>query len=220
MKGETTGWKGMQKEFPAMSSESNNPEDAPPLERHPLGPDHYLLVGRLPTWLLPSSDQFDSLWHMHPADYTKILIHGKHVLTPRWQQAYGRDYLYSGQTNAALPVPAILEPYLTWVQTIHPKLNGLLLNWYDGKLGHYIGKHRDSTKNLDPDAPIVTISLGETRTFRVRPFQGKGTIDFPVPSGCVIVMPFATNQSWMHEIVKTTKATGRRISITARAFQP
>ncbi len=203
-----------------MSSESNNPEDAPPLERHPLGPDHHLLVGRLPTWLLPSSDQFDSLWHMHPADYTKILIHGKHVLTPRWQQAYGRDYIYSSQTNAALPVPAILEPYLTWVQTIHPKLNGLLLNWYDGKLGHYIGKHRDSTKNLDPDAPIVTISLGETRTFRVRPFQGKGTIDFPVPSGCVIVMPFATNQSWMHEIVKTTKATGRRISITARAFQP
>lgn len=202
-----------------MSSESNNPEDAPPLERHPLGPDHHLLVGRLPTWLLPSSDQFDSLWHMHPADYTKILIHGKQVLTPRWQQAYGRDYLYSGQTNAALPVPAILEPYLTWVQTIHPKLNGLLLNWYDGKLGHYIGKHRDSTKNLDPHAPIVTISLGETRTFRVRPFQGKGTIDFPVPSGCVIVMPFATNQSWMHEIVKTTKATGRRISITARAFQ-
>jgi alkylated DNA repair dioxygenase AlkB len=210
----------MLKEIPAMSSESNNLEDTPPLERHPLGPDHHLLVGRLPAWLLPSSDQFDSLWHMHPADYTKILIHGKHVLTPRWQQAYGRDYLYSGQTNAALPVPAILVPYLTWVQAIHPKLNGLLLNWYDGKLGHYIGKHRDSTKNLDPDAPIVTISLGETRTFRVRPFQGKGTIDFPVPSGCVIVMPFATNQSWMHEIVKTTKATGRRISITARAFQP
>jgi alkylated DNA repair dioxygenase AlkB len=202
-----------------MSTESNTPEDKPFLERHSLGPDHHLLIGQLPPSLLPSSDQFESLWSMHPADYTKILIHGKQVLTPRWQQAYGRDYLYSGQTNSALPVPANLEPYLAWVQTIHPKLNGLLLNWYDGKLGHYIGKHRDSTKNLDPDAPIVTISLGETRTFRVRPFRGEGTIDFPVASGSVIVMPFATNQSWMHEIVKTTKATGRRISITARAFQ-
>jgi alkylated DNA repair dioxygenase AlkB len=187
-------------------------------DRHELGSDHFLLTGQLPNNLLPTNTKFDDLWDMHPSEYTKIMVHGKLVLTPRWQQAYGRDYLYSGQTNSALPVPEILVPYSSWVNSIHPKLNGLLLNWYDGQLGHYIGKHRDSIKNLDRAAPIVTISLGESRVFRVRPFKGKGTIDFPVSHGSVIVMPFETNQNWMHEIVKTTKAIGRRISITARAF--
>lgn len=201
-----------------MSTEAHASQDSLALERCELGADHYLLTGQLPPDLLPSSAQFDELWRMHPAEYTKIMMHGKLVATPRWQQAFGRDYLYSGQTNSALPVPANLEPYLTWVRAIHPKLNGLLLNWYDGQLGHYIGKHRDSTKNLERTAPIVTISLGESRVFRVRPFKGQGTIDFPVSNGSVIVMPFDTNQNWMHEIVKTTKATGKRISITARAF--
>jgi len=60
------------------------------------------------------------------------------LLLPRWQQAYGHAYRYTGSTNRALPVPAVLEPFLTWVQsTVDPRLNGLLLNWYSASMGHY-----------------------------------------------------------------------------------
>ena len=57
------------------------------------------------------------------------------------------------------------------MDTVDDRLNGLLLNWYDGRLGHYIGKHRDSRVNMIHGAPIVTISLGEERSFRLAPWR-------------------------------------------------
>ena len=62
----------------------------------------------------------------------------------------------------------ILEPFLTWAkEAIDGRLNGVLVNWYDGSLGHYIGRHRDSRVNMVSGAPIVTISFGEERIFRL-----------------------------------------------------
>ncbi|MDZ4851107.1 MAG: alpha-ketoglutarate-dependent dioxygenase AlkB, partial [Pirellulaceae bacterium] len=112
----------------------------------------------------------------------------------------------------------LLQTLLDWSQAIDPRLNGLLLNWYDGQLGHYIGKHRDSTSSLCPEAPIVTISFGEERTFRLRPFKETGILDFKASDGTVFIMPFSTNRNWTHEIPKSTRCRGRRISVTVRAF--
>ncbi len=74
---------------------------------------------------------------------------GRLVPTPRWQQAYGRDYRFTGHINSALPVRPEMEPFLRWSQaTIDARLNGLLLNWYEGPLHHCIGPHRDSSAGL------------------------------------------------------------------------
>lgn len=128
--------------------------------------------GRLPDALVPDEAGFESLWAMHPEEYHEITMHGRRVKTPRWQQAYGRDYHYTGRTNTALPLTDKLTPFLRWAnETIDPRLNGLLLNWYDGSRGHYIGKHRDSVTNMIEGAPIVTISLGDERIFRLRPWR-------------------------------------------------
>ena len=59
-----------------------------------------------------------------------------------------------------------------------------------GKLQHYIGKHRDSVQNMIRGAPIVTISLGETRMFRLRPWKEKGFSDFVAESGAVFLIPY------------------------------
>lgn len=116
----------------------------------------------------------------------------------------------------------MLAVLLEWAQkTIDDRLNGLLLNWYDGRLGHYIGAHRDSAKDLVPDAPIVTISLGERRTFRIRPRKKNiktAPIDIQVVNGTVISMPYETNQIFTHEVRPSARLKGRRISVTARAF--
>ena len=37
------------------------------------------------------------------------------------------------------------------------------------RLDHYIGAHRDSTASMIEGVPIVTVSLGEERAFRLRP---------------------------------------------------
>lgn len=185
---------------------------------HNLDESHRIYSGKLPDELRWNIERFDQAWSLHPTKYTLIHMHGRLVSTPRWQQAYGRSYRYTGQVNQALPVPSLLEPLLNWCQTIDSSLNGLLLNWYDGALNHYIGKHRDSISNLRVGSPIVTISFGEQRIFRLRPHKGTGKVDLVARDGTVFVMPFATNRSWTHEIPKSKSATGRRISVTARAF--
>ena len=117
-------------------------------------------------------------------------------------------------------MPPEVAPFLTWAQhTIHPRLNGALLNWYDGALGHCIWKHRDSRVHLVRDAPIVTICLGESRPLRLRPWKGgRQRIDFQGPHGTVFVMPYETNLVVTHEVPRRKAHVGRRISVTLRAF--
>lgn len=198
------------------------------LEQRALDESSAVFVGRLPDALVPDAAGFDRLWSLHPDTFHVIKMHGKDVRTPRWQQAYGADYRYTGNTNRALAIPDELVPLHAWIRDIDPRLNGLLLNWYDAEHGHYIGKHRDSTINMIEGAPIVTISLGAERVFRIRRWKGDATThergaspagDIPTGNGTVIVMPYAVNLAWTHEVPHNAKAGGRRISITARAFE-
>ena len=98
------------------------------------------------------------------------------------------------------------------------KLNGLLLNWYDGQKGHYIGAHRDDTRDLCPGSPIVSISLGQERIFRMRPWKQQGFKDIIMKNGDAILIPWNTNQKWTHEVPKFKKYNDKRISITLRAY--
>lgn len=112
------------------------------------------------------------------------------------------------------------QKYITWCQEkVDPKLNGLLLNWYDGNSKHYIGRHRDSTKGLMTESSIVTISHGEERIFRFRPFRGEGFVDFPILDGDVIVIPWVTNKKYTHEVPHFSKYSRRRISVTLRVYE-
>ena len=188
-------------------------------ESHTLDDGNLFFCGVLPEQLRVGADGFETLWRLHPAEYDVIKMRGRPVALPRWQQAFGADYHYTGRTNRALPLPEECLPILTWSQqAIREELNGLLLNWYDGQLGHYIGPHHDSTKNMVVGAPIVTISLGEERIFRLSHPQAKRR-DFPARDGTVFIMPWETNLAWKHAVPRFARRRGRRISITIRAFE-
>lgn len=189
------------------------------MEVRPLTDGQVVHTGRLPPAVLPDAAGMEALWRLHPAAYHVITMHGRPVATPRWQQAYGADYHYTGRVNRAEPTTPEMAPFLAWArEVVDPRLNGLLFNWYDAEHAHYIGKHSDSTKGMIQGAPIVTISLGATRLFRLRPWRGAGTVDLEVEHGAVIVIPYATNLSWTHEVPHRAADRGRRISITLRGF--
>lgn len=189
------------------------------LTRVELGDGAYVERGRLPASLIPDAAGFEALWRLHPEGYHVIAMHGRPVPTPRWQQAYGADYHYTGRVNRALPLTPAMTPYVEWARaTIDGRLNGVLFNWYEAARGHYIGKHRDSIKGMIEGAPIVTISLGASRCFRLRPWRGAGFVDLEVGDGAVVVIPYATNLAWTHEVTHRARDTGRRISITLRGF--
>lgn len=189
------------------------------LTKHLLDESHAFLVGELPRELRLDEKRFEELWALHPETFHEIKMHGKLVKTPRWQQAYGADYRYTGNVNKALPVPPILEPLHAWARTeIDERLNGLLLNWYDPEREQYIGKHRDSTIDMIEGAPIVTVSFGGERAFRLRPWKKEGFRDFAATDGAVFVLPYDTNLAYTHEVPHAAQSRGRRISITLRAF--
>lgn len=186
---------------------------------HHLDDNCLLWEGILPEHLHFDCVKFNELWAMHPQNYHEIKMHGRVVKTPRWQQAYGKNYKYTGSVNNALPIPSILHDIMSWCQsTIDHRLNSMLLNWYDAALGHYIGKHRDNTHDMIPNTPIITISFGEERIFRLRPWKQNGFCDFLAKNNGVFIIPYTTNESWTHEIPKSSKYNHKRISVTLRAF--
>jgi alkylated DNA repair dioxygenase AlkB len=191
------------------------------LVEHRIGGRLSLLAMRLPEDLRRAGQScFAELWALHPERFHTVTqpFTGRAIPLPRWQQAYGREYRYTGSINRALPIPPLLEPYLVWARRrLDARLNGLLLNWYDAALRHYIGPHRDSTAGLVEGAPIVTISLGATRRFRLRP-KGGAFVDFEATDGAVFVLPWETNLAAKHAVPLRAGDTGRRISITIRAF--
>ena len=69
-----------------------------------------------------------------------------------------------------------------------------------------------------PLQSAFTISLGEQRTFRLTRKETKGRRDFPATDGAVFVTPWETNLAWKHQVTKSARGKGRRISITLRAF--
>jgi alkylated DNA repair dioxygenase AlkB len=189
------------------------------LTKHFLDDTHAFLVGELPAELRLDNKRFEELWALHPETFHEIKMHGKLVKTPRWQQAYGADYKYTGNVNKALPVPPMLQALHAWVKKeIDPRLNGLLLNWYDAERSQYIGKHRDSTVDMIQGAPIITISFGAERAFRLRPWKQDGFRDFAAKDGSLFVLPYDTNLAFTHEVPHSAQSQGRRISITLRAF--
>lgn len=160
---------------------------------------------------------FDQLWNLHPAERHWIKIGTKDIQVPRYQQAYGKSYSYSGNINHALPITEELNEFLNYgIQNIDNRLNGILINWYDASENHYIGPHSDSTTDLIPGTPIVTISLGDSRLFKI-----SGSINEIIETmdRMVIVMPWDINKSCKHEILKTSTKQSKRISITLRAFK-
>ena len=67
-------------------------------------------------------------------------------------------------------------------------------------------------------APIVTVSFGARRTFRLRPWRAKGLKDFDADDASVFVLPYETNLAFTHEVPHSARVEGRRISVTLRAF--
>jgi len=178
-----------------------------------------LLKDKLPEHLIPSPAEFRAIWGLHPSEFNKIKMYDNKVALPRWQQAYGKDYYFSGQVSEADPVPADFTEFLYWAKELNEAYNGLLVNWYDSDLKHYIGRHTDSIEGLVPNSPIITISLGASRVFRLRKKGKYGYRDLIVNNGDVVAIPWETNLKFTHEVPYLGSFPGKRISVTIRAFK-
>lgn len=193
--------------------------------------DGHIKVFILPQYALPDQNKMNVLWNLHPKEKSKVFVHGKWHDTPRYLQTYMKDYPFSGSTCKVIEnLPSEMEVYKYYANELTNYLgsfpiNGFLVNWYQNG-SSYIGHHADKTKIkgkqiLVPGVPILTISLGQSRTFRIRDIKTqKKIIDISLHHGMVCVMSYEMQSLYHHEITKQSPNVipGGRISITMRRF--
>jgi alkylated DNA repair dioxygenase AlkB len=95
--------------------------------------------------------------------------------------------------------------------------NGCLLNLYeDGSAS--ISPHKDDEKDMDLTAPIVVLSIGETRTFILQNDITKEKLKLKIGNGDILIMYPLCQKEWVHSIPKEKEIIKPRISLTFRKF--
>lgn len=191
-------------------------------ERINLFPDVWMDNGDLPSKL--GNIDFNKLWNLHPDDLGKVKIMEKEISTPRYQQSYDKPYYYSGMFHPALPLPEEFKPFLEWANNQgYGAFNMTVINYYRNGTD-YIGKHSDNENQLVKDSPIISVSIGSPRLFRIRQKKDNSVLKDQILKGnSYIVMGGKFQTHLLHEIVKVTgkkgESIGRRINITFRQFK-
>ena len=137
-------------------------------------------------------------------------------MQPRLTASYGDEgvtYRYSGTVNVALPWTETLLEIKAKIEAVRGRYNFCLLNRYRSGQDS-MGMHADDEPEMGN--VIGSLSLGATRTFRIRHNKTKETMSFPVGHGTLIIMAGTMQQFWKHEIPKTKKPVGERINLTYR----
>lgn len=135
---------------------------------------------------------------------------------PRLTASYGDDgvtYRYTGTVNVALLwMPTLLE-IKQKIEIVMGRYNYCLLNRYRSGADS-VGMHAD---NAPEEGNVIgSLSLGATRTFRIKHNESKETMSFQVGNGTLIIMAGTMQEFWKHEIPKTKEPVGERINLTFR----
>jgi len=145
-------------------------------------------------------------------------------MQPRLIASYGdpgMSYKYSGVVNIALDWTDTLLEIKSAIESVRIDqqqvlFNYCLLNRYrDGR--DSMGWHADNEPEMGN--VIGSVSLGETRKFRIRHNATRQTMDFNLPHGSLLIMAGRMQEFWQHEVPKTKRQVGQRINLTFREIQ-
>lgn len=137
-------------------------------------------------------------------------------MQPRLTASYGDPgltYHYSGIENPALSWTPMLLEIKSKIEAVRGRFNFCLLNRCRSGQDS-VGMHADDEPEMGN--VIGSLSLGATRTFRIKHNKTRETMSFPVGHGTLIIMAGSMQQFWKHEVPKTTEAVGERINLTFR----
>ncbi|MBT9393003.1 alpha-ketoglutarate-dependent dioxygenase AlkB [Hymenobacter sp. NST-14] len=155
-------------------------------------------------------------WQQQP-----IRLFGRDIMQPRLTAWYGdpaATYQYSGLRLEPLPWTATLQQLRQRVEAATgARFNSVLLNLY--RTGQdSMGYHADDEPKLGPAPVIASLTLGATRTFRLKPRPGldAGALSLPLTSGSLLLMRGPTQQNWLHALPKTARPVGPRLNLTFR----
>jgi alkylated DNA repair dioxygenase AlkB len=179
-----------------------------------------------PAWANDPDGQLSRLQQEIPWRQESITLFGRTHPMPRltcWVADSGCSYRYSGLANepqpwsdALIEIRAALEITLGW------RFNSVLLNRYRNGTDS-MGWHADDEPELEPLAPIASLSLGASRSFRLRPRDRRPGVAEPLllelNHGDLLVMDPPTQQHWLHALPRRLRVRQERLNLTFRVIR-
>lgn len=168
---------------------------------------------------IESEELFQTLYSDLPWKGGEIKLFGKTHEIPRKQVLFADKDLHYGYSGKQLNVSEWNQTVLNIKQKIESEsnfeFNACLANLYrDGKDSN--GWHADNEKELGKNPVIASISLGATRTFKLKHSKINEKVDFEMTSGSLLIMGGEIQHYWKHQIPKTKKEVGPRVNLTFR----
>lgn len=158
----------------------------------------------------------ETLWRQE-----QIHVWGKAHAQPRlvaWYGDPGTPYGYSGITLQANDWSATLRQIKNDIEsaTGH-RFNSVLLNLYRDQNDH-VGWHSDDEPELGKNPVIASLSLGATRTFKLKhkASAAQKVLSFELSSGSLLLMAGCIQHHWKHCIAKQSRLSTARINLTFR----
>jgi len=151
-----------------------------------------------------------------------LKIYGKSISAPRltsWFSDPMVSYRYSGKKRFGKPfTPELFQLRQILNARLNVHFNFVLANFYrDGK--DYVGWHADDEPDLGSRPLIASISLGESRRFRVRHNSRKVTESIDLVHGSLLIMRGQSQSHFKHCLAKTKRLVNSRINLTFRTIQ-
>ncbi|UYZ62075.1 alpha-ketoglutarate-dependent dioxygenase AlkB family protein [Hymenobacter weizhouensis] len=157
-------------------------------------------------------------WRQEP-----IRLFGREVMQPRltaWYGDAGATYRYSGLHLEPRPwLPELHQLRQRLEAATNTRFNSVLLNLYRSGQDS-MGWHADDEPELGPEPVIASLTLGATRTFRLKPRHPQlvqhAPLSLELTAGSLLVMRGPTQQHWLHALPKTARPVGPRLNLTFR----
>ncbi len=183
-----------------------------------------LRLRHCPGWLAEASALLPALQQEVPWRQEVIQVWGRRHPVPRltcWMGDAGAVYRYSGLRLLPEPWTPLVSGLRRRVEeAAGSRFDAVLLNLYrDGQ--DRMGWHADDEPELDPEAPIASLSLGATRCFQLRSRQRgedgrRETIALELGDGDLLVMDPPTQRHWQHQLPARRGVRTPRLNLTFR----
>ena len=154
------------------------------------------------------------------------------VLEPRYtafMADIGIKYMYSGKDNIGSGWTQPFYELKTWVELALTQYCGLhQVSFNAAQFNMYLGNHQslglhsDNEPDLDPDAPIASVSFGVPRDFVIARKEDRANqFRLPLSSGSLLIMAGAMQKHYLHGVpCGYQQQIGARFNITFRVCLP
>jgi len=158
---------------------------------------------------------YNSILNNTPWREYQMPMYDKIVTAPRMVAWYGTQEETGENTLAWTPELSGLRAQVEKETGL--KFNAVLLNLYRNG-NDSVAWHSDKEHRIGSNPNIASVTLGQTRPFRLRHKIDKSIpqLEIPLHHGTLLLMHGSTNTFWEHHIPKSSKEMLARINLTFR----